>query len=92
MAQYDLATEDGILAWLQSSEYEEGKSVATVERLPEGAAGFVYRATLQDDARASVIVKHAEAYAARVRHWKLDPSRMVLVGYVLRLTEDLTPM
>ncbi|KAK5175383.1 uncharacterized protein LTR77_000522 [Saxophila tyrrhenica] len=74
--EYDLTTEDGILTWLHKSEYDEGSEVTTVERLPEGFGGFVYRAHLQDAARASVIVKHAEGYAARAQHWKLDQSRM----------------
>lgn len=92
MAQYDLTTEDGILDWLRSSEYGEGKSVTSVERLPGGASGFVYRGTLQNAFRASVIVKHVENYAARAQHWKLDPSRMVDCLYVMArgLIENLT--
>jgi hypothetical protein len=77
MEREDLTSEVGMLQWLKHSAYEEVRSALSVERLPGGAAGFVYRAHLLASARPSVIVKHAESYAARAQHWKLDQTRMV---------------
>ena len=79
MAKFDLTTEDGLLQWLHKSNYEEGTHAIKVERLLGGAAGFVYRAHLEDVASKSIIVKHAEPYAARAQHFKLDQNRMVPV-------------
>ena len=76
MAQIDLTTEDGILFYLQSGKYGPATNATKAERLMEGAAGFVYRVHLKDSEWPTVIVKHAEAYAARAQHWKLDTNRM----------------
>lgn len=77
MAAKDLTTEDGVLSWLQSSTFAEGKNVTKVQRLTEGACGFVYRAYLEGTSRSSVIIKHVESYAARAQNWKLDQNRIV---------------
>ncbi|KAK3711531.1 hypothetical protein LTR37_009522 [Vermiconidia calcicola] len=76
MAAKDLTTEDGVLSWLQSSTFPQGKKVTKVKRLTEGASGFVYRAFLEDASQPSVIVKHVESYAARAQNWKLDQNRI----------------
>ncbi|KAK3711366.1 hypothetical protein LTR37_009746 [Vermiconidia calcicola] len=76
MAAKDLTTEDGVLSWLQSSTFAEGKNVTKVQRLTEGACGFVYRAYLEGTSRSSVIIKHVESYAARAQNWKLDQNRI----------------
>ena len=77
MAAHDLTTEDGITAYLQTGIFSQVKNVTKAERLPEGFGGFVYRVYLQDSEWSTVIVKHAEGYAARAPQWKLNTNRMV---------------
>lgn len=79
MAKSDLTTADGMKQWLLNSDFEQGRLVTNVERLSGGATGYVYRAHLPEQACKSVVVKHAEAYAARAQHFKLDQNRMVIV-------------
>lgn len=82
MATLDLTTEHGMLAYLQSGRYPACTNASNVKRLPEGFGGFVYRAYIESSEKENVvptvIVKHAEGYAARSPQWKMDQNRMVL--------------
>ena len=76
-ASSELITSEGIKAYLKERKFSFCPQVKTVERLPEGHGGFVYRVQTSKADAPSVIVKHAEGYAARAPSWKLDTSRMV---------------
>ncbi|KAF2724120.1 kinase-like protein [Polychaeton citri CBS 116435] len=83
MAPYDLTAESEICRYLNDHHSAYGR-VDRIERLLEGFAGFVYRVHLNIDALVadskgglhSIIVKHAEPYAARAKQWEMDPNRM----------------
>ena len=77
MTAQDLTTEGGVISYLQKGSYPSCAKATKAERLPEGAAGFVFRVYLEDSEWPAVIVKHAEPYAARSQQWKLDQNRMV---------------
>lgn len=66
-----------MLAYLKQKHYP---NCFGVEELPGGFGGFVYRATTGNPEVPSVVVKHAEGYAARAPQWKLDQNRMVLTS------------
>jgi hypothetical protein len=74
MTSHDLTTEDGMLAYLQQNHYPQ---CSQTKALTGGSGGFVYRVTTNDVSNPTVVVKHAQGYAARAPQWKLDTNRMV---------------
>lgn len=72
-----LTTPEGIKVYLQEHYSHFFSHITTVERLPEGFSGFVFRVHHSGAETPTVIVKHAEGYAARAPSWPLHPSRMV---------------
>ena len=63
-----------MLEYLREKYYPQ---CSTASALSGGSGGFVYRAGTNDVEAPSVVVKHAEGYAARAPQWKLDTNRMV---------------
>lgn len=77
MASADLTSEDGIVEYLKSGIYTDAQHPVKAAELEGGSGGFVYRVELENSDQPTIIVKHAEGYAARAQQWKLDTNRMV---------------
>ena len=71
---HDLTTEDGMLAYLQQTRFPK---CSNIQQLTGGTGGFTYRIDTNEPDRPTIVVKHAQGYAAKAPEWKLDPNRMV---------------
>lgn len=71
---YDLTTEAGTLAYIKDNHFPQCPQVKTLDG---GHGGFVYRVVTNDPSVPTVVIKHAQGYAAKAPEWKLDTNRMV---------------
>ncbi|KAG8788254.1 hypothetical protein FRC12_014785 [Ceratobasidium sp. 428] len=74
MTTHDLTTDEGTLAYLQSTQY----AASDVQLLTGGRSAFVYRVTLKDPlptGETTLILKHFEAYGAAFRQKKIFVER-----------------
>ena len=72
----DLTEEGGVVQYLQQTPF----AATAADLLVGGSANFTYRLHLVNafQGQKTLVLKHAEAYAALAKHIELDAARLVI--------------